>query len=164
MYRSSLYHHAGTESQDAADNEEDRQISAKLHCLYGVPLGVSGRRSLSNHAHARARVYDLRKYTKSTEWGPFRDDGSIRVDWEMVESIMIDLAYNSGTCCRRFSRHFKRFEPVWCEPFGGIVRDKLLEDYTPKLLLEPDLPPHLKDPYNISGEWLRVNCRQIRAV
>ncbi|KAF2117108.1 hypothetical protein BDV96DRAFT_571564 [Lophiotrema nucula] len=158
LYRSSLYHRAGTESQDAAETEEDRQMSAKLHCLYGVPSGVSGRRSLSTHAHARARVYDLRSYTKNTKWGPFRDDGSMKVDWEMLESIMIDLGYNSGTCCRRFTRHFKQFEPVWSEPFGGIVRDKPLKDYAPKLLMEPDLPLHLKDPYNISGEWLRIVC------
>jgi len=39
-------------------------------------------------------VYDLRRYTAANMWGPFTDDGSARVDWEKVQAIMIDLAYN----------------------------------------------------------------------
>ncbi|KAF1998556.1 hypothetical protein P154DRAFT_524017 [Amniculicola lignicola CBS 123094] len=157
MYRSSLYQRAGTESQNenAADNEEDQQLSAKLHCLYGVPLGPIGRRSLSTHPWARAHVYDLRNYTDKTRWGPWRDDGSMRVDWEMLESIMIVLGYNSGTCCQRFTYLFK---PLWCEPFGGIVRNNVGEGYPPSLPMELDLPLELKDPYNVSGIWLRIVC------
>jgi hypothetical protein len=46
------------------------------------------------HPYARSRVYDLRRYTAANMWGPFTDDGSARVDWEKVQAIMIDLAYN----------------------------------------------------------------------
>lgn len=35
---SSLFRHAGTTSQNPAATESLRQLSAKLHCLYGVPI------------------------------------------------------------------------------------------------------------------------------
>ncbi|KAF2472598.1 uncharacterized protein BDR25DRAFT_259061 [Lindgomyces ingoldianus] len=155
MYRSSLYQRAGTQLQQAADDEEDQQLSAKLHCLYGVPLGPLGRRSLSTHPYARSRVYDLRNYTDNTCWGPFREDGSMKVDWEMLEALMIDLGYNSGTCCQRLVH---RFKPVWCTPFGGISKNPLADFYPPGTPMEPDIPLELRDPYNISGIWLRIVC------
>ncbi|KAF2260667.1 hypothetical protein CC78DRAFT_536252 [Lojkania enalia] len=155
MYRSSLYARAGTPSQQVANTEEEQQLSAKIHCLYGVPSGPVGRRSLSTHPYARSRVYDLRNYTDETRWGPYRDDGSMRVDWEMMESIMIVIGYNSGTCCRRFA---PAFTPLWSEPFEGIVRERIVDDYPPILPMEPDIPLDLKDPYNISGIYLRIVC------
>ncbi|KAF2192875.1 hypothetical protein K469DRAFT_553012 [Zopfia rhizophila CBS 207.26] len=155
LFRSSLFQRAGTDSQVPADNEADQQLSAKLHCLYGVPLGPIGRRSLSTHPYARSRVYDLRNYTDNTRWGPFREDGSMKVHWEMLEAIMIVLGYNSGTCCQRF---IHRFKPVWCDQFGGIVKSRLATQYPPTLPIEPDIPLELKDPYNISGIWLRIVC------
>jgi hypothetical protein len=154
MYKSSLYERAGTESQTAAEEDDDRQLSAKLHCLYGVPMGPVGRRSLATHPYARSRVYDLRNYTDNTKWGPFRNDGSMRVDWEMMESVMIILGYNSGVCCQRF---IHRFKPIWSTPFGGIARCPLSDAYPPSLPLEPDIPLDLKDPYGVSGIWFRVS-------
>ena len=46
------------------------------------------------HPWARSRVYDLRRYKESNMWGPFTDDGSGRIDWEKVQAIMVDLAFN----------------------------------------------------------------------
>ncbi|KAF2009714.1 hypothetical protein BU24DRAFT_497283 [Aaosphaeria arxii CBS 175.79] len=155
MHRSSLYQRAGTEQQLAADNEEDRQLSAKLHCLHGMGAGALGRRSTSTHPYARSRIYDLRNYTDKTEWGPFRDDGSGKVDWEMIESVMIDLSYNTTICCPRFLPHFL---PIWSDPFGGVVRDRVRANYPPSLPKEPDIPLDLKDPYNVSGLWHRIVC------
>ncbi|ORY04973.1 hypothetical protein BCR34DRAFT_572371 [Clohesyomyces aquaticus] len=155
MFRSSLYERAGTASQTPASDEEDRQLSAKLHCLYGVPTGAIGRRSLSTHPYARSRVYDLRNYTDKTKWGPFRDDGSMRVDWEMLESIMIVLGYNSANTCQRFTHKFKL---IWGSPFGGIDRCGLIADYPASLPLELDIPLYLKDPYGVSGKWFRIVC------
>jgi hypothetical protein len=156
MCRSMLYDRAGTELQRPADDEEGRQLSAKLHCLFGIPSSNTGRRVLSTHPFARSRVYDLRNYTDKTKWGPFREDGSMRVDWEMIESLMIILGYNSGLCCRRFQ---PRFSPPWSEPLEGIVpeRAKIMPEYSVKRLYEPDLPLQLKDPYNVSGIWSRVS-------
>jgi hypothetical protein len=157
LYRSSLYKRAGTESQQAAEEEEDQQLSAKLHCLHGMALGALGRRSLSTHPYARSRVYDLRNYNDKTKWGPYRDDGSLKVDWEMLESIMIDLGYNSDICCPRF---MPRFKPVWSDPFGGVIRDSVRADYPINLVKELELPVDLRDPYNISGIWHRVSSCQ----
>jgi hypothetical protein len=155
MCRSSLYERAGSENQKPADDEEGRQMSAKLHCLFGLPSTITGRRVLSTHPYARSKIYDLRNYTDKTQWGPFRDDGSMWVDWEMIESIMIVLGYNSGLCCRRFKPNFS---PPWSKPLQGIVpeRANIVPEYPKGLLYEPDVPLQLKDPYNISGVWSRV--------
>jgi hypothetical protein len=155
MCRSSLYARAGTEYQKPTDDEEGRQMSAKLHSLFGITSSNVGRRSLSTHPHARSRVYDLRNYTDKTQWGPFRDDGSMRADWEMIESLMIVLGYSSGLCCRRF---LHRFRPPWTNPFEGVIpdRSKIMLQYPMPLLKEPDVPLQLKDPYNVSGIWSRV--------
>lgn len=154
---SSLYSRAGTVYQKAADDEEGRQLSAKLQCLFGITSTAGGRRLLSNHAVARSNVYDLRNYTDKTQWGPFRDDGSMRVDWEFVESIMIVLGYSSGLCCRRF---LAKFRPPWTSPFEGVVpeRAKIMPHYPPSLPLELDVPLNLRDPYNVSGVWSRIVC------
>ena len=157
MCRSSLYERAGTESQVAADNEEDRQLSAKLHCLYGAPASTVGRRSLSTHPYARSRVYDLRNYTDNTKWGPFRDDGSMRVDWEHVESVMIVLAYNSSLCCRS---NMPRFQPIWNQPFEGVVREVSGPKYGWSIPMEPEIPLEMRDPYSISGLWSRVSRKK----
>jgi hypothetical protein len=156
MCRSSLYGRVGKSNHKQADNEEDRQLSAKLHCLFGIPSTNVGRRVLATHSWARSRVYDLRNYTDETRWGPFRDDGSMRVDWEMIESLMIVLGYNSGLCCRRF---LHRFRPPWTEPLEGLLPDRanIMPGYPPKLYMQPDIPLQLKDPYNVSGVWSRVS-------
>jgi len=80
----------------------------------------------------------------------------MRVDWEMIESQMIILGYNSGLCCRRFQ---PQFSPPWVEPLQGIVpaRAKTVPEFSPKLLYEPDVPLRLKDPYAVSGVWSRVS-------
>ncbi|KAF2124087.1 hypothetical protein P153DRAFT_426902 [Dothidotthia symphoricarpi CBS 119687] len=154
MCRSSLYSRAGTEYQKAADDEESRQLSAKLLCLFGIPSSTIGRRVLSTHSYARSRVYDLRTYTDKTQWGPFRDDGSMRTDWEMVESLMIVLAYNSGLCCRRFLQNFR---PPWSEPLEGVV-PRQADGVSNALTRELDVPLQLRDPYNVSGLWSRIVC------
>lgn len=158
MSRSSLYCRAGKATQIPADDEESRQSSAKLHCLFGIPSNNVGRRVLSTHPYARSRVYDLRNYTDQTKWGPFREDGSMKVDWEMVESMMIVLSYNSGLCCRRF---LHRFRPPWSDPLEGVIPeyDEVMSSpLLNKIPREPEIPLRLKDPYNVSGIWSRVCC------
>ncbi|KAF2442347.1 hypothetical protein P171DRAFT_392136 [Karstenula rhodostoma CBS 690.94] len=157
LCRSSLYDRCSKPSQKPADDEEDRQLSAKLLCLFGIPSGNVGNRVLSAHTYARSRVYDLRNYTDATAWGPFRDDGSMRVDWEMVESLMVVLCYNSGLCGRQF---IHRFRPPWTQPLEGVLpaRDRILPAYPPKLYAQPEIPLSLRDPYNVSGVWSRIVC------
>ena len=155
MCRSSLFARAGTSNQKAADEEEDRQLSAKLHAYFGIPSSNVGRRVLSTHAYARSRIYDLRNYTDATKWGPYRDDGSGRVDWEMIESLMIVLGYNSSSFCQR---SLTRFSPPWIQPLEGVVpeRGRLIPEYPVTLLKEPEVPLDLKDPYRVEGTWARV--------
>jgi hypothetical protein len=157
MSRSSLYTRAGTMNQKPASDEEGRQLSAKLQCLFGITSTTGGRRSLQTHPYARSIVYDLRNYTDKNEWGPFRDDGSMRVDWEMLESIMIVLGYSSNLCCRRF---LSRFRPPWTNPFEGVIPERatFLPAYPRSLPNELDVPLSLKDPYNVGGTWSRIVC------
>jgi hypothetical protein len=162
LHRSSLYDRAGTEGQSQAQNLEDRQRSARLHCMYGIPNSTSGRSTLSTHPFARSRVYNLRNYTKHSRWGPFRKDGSMRVDWELIESIMVLLGYNNGLCSRR---HMDRFTLPWSAPFANVFQDRFAHlpstsspPPSPSLTENPSLPLDLQDPYNISGIWARVVC------
>lgn len=136
---------AGDNDQTQADTPELRQASAKLHCLYGVPVEPSVSRipfhsflrhpraglalspslctrshthGRNTHQYARSKVYDLREYSDATLWGPFMKDGSHRVDWEKVEAIMIVLGFN----LRRFTdRSDGRFPLVWKHPFVGAT-------------------------------------------
>ncbi|OJD34844.1 f-box domain-containing protein [Diplodia corticola] len=115
---SSLYHRAGSEVQKPFDDECDRQMSAKLAVLHGVPMELSDRRQTKPvHSYARSRVYDLRRYTDETLWGPFMDDGSQRVDWENLESLLIVLSWNINRFCERA---YGRFRPLWNVPFTGV--------------------------------------------
>jgi hypothetical protein len=159
VYRSSLYDRAAIYPRKAALTVEERQLSAKLHCLYGLPTSPEGRRALSVHPYARSRVYDLRNYNEANEWGPFRNDCSMRVDWEMVESLMVILGYNSELCCRRF---LEKFTPPWTDrPFTGVVREeKFIKPDWPTSLLESPLkiPLDVQDPYGVSGLYSRVVC------
>ncbi|KAK6435856.1 hypothetical protein LTR95_007954 [Oleoguttula sp. CCFEE 5521] len=138
---SSLFSRGGDlNKHSAAKTDELRQTSARLHCLYGVPIDetVPSRSSFHmyrqnvslapssctrlqskpylTHTFARSKVYDLRQYTEHTLWGPFKDDGSQHVDWEKVEAIMVVLGFN----LRKFSeRSDRRFPMIWDEPWIG---------------------------------------------
>jgi hypothetical protein len=186
---SNLFERAGGEDQAPAVNEELRQSSAKLHCMYGVPIDeIPSRSSFTiwrpseesspssrtrlrsrpklTHTYARSKVYDLRQYTEATLWGPFRDDGTQRVDWEKVEAIMIVLGFN----LRRFTEKSDgRFPMIWDEPFVGATPNSYIAppavaEPTEKLdsdlikIRELALNLNALDPYGVTGTWMRVVC------
>jgi hypothetical protein len=159
MCRSSLFGRAGSAKRKPAEEEESRQLSAKLHSLFGFPPSNAGRKDLSTNSYARSRVYDLRNYTDKNEWGPFRDDGSIRVDWEMIESIMIVIGHNSCFSAHKF---YNRLRPPWFTPLDGVIpagngrAGDTIPDYM-ALIQQPDVPHNLKDPYGVEGVWSRVS-------
>jgi hypothetical protein len=158
MCRSSLFDRAGSAKQKPAGDEDSRQLSAKLHSLFGFPPSNAGRRDLSSNPYARSRVYDLRNYTDKNEWGPFRDDGTMRVDWEMIESIMIVIGYNSCFCAHTVSN---RLRPPWFAPLDGVIPmvDDRMGLNVPKyaaLIQQPNIPLQMKDPYGVEGIWSRV--------
>lgn len=187
---SNLFKHAGSSAQIPAATEELRQLSAQLHCLYGVPIDSpnsssylrddmdEGRSSyrillpsrppycvesdgpvtrsqtfdIPTNTYARSKVYDLRQYTDESLWGPFKNDSSQDVDWEKMEAIMVVLGYNL-----RMFRERARFEiqPVWDTPWRGIQPGSLPVNMTKELGAPESLED--RDPYGISGMWMRVS-------
>ncbi|KAH8889666.1 hypothetical protein GQ53DRAFT_187850 [Thozetella sp. PMI_491] len=161
----------------------EHQQSAKLHCLYGVPLLKFGRtRSTRMYPFACSKVYDLRQYTPATHWGPFMNDGSDRVDWEKVEAIMLVLGNNIKD---RGLDRYPIFSNFWTTPFAGswpksyirwppaeaeAAREGGEGETEVKMLTtgpEDDEAAEeariskqlqLDDPYEVSGTWLRVVC------
>lgn len=183
---SSLFESAGNLTQQPATTSELRQLAAKLHCLYGVPIdcqippmlvhedsddnspspsysvlwhpdSAAESVQIPTNNYARAVVYDLRRYTEESFWGPFKSDGSQNVDWEKVEAIMVVLGYNM----RLFNRRAPHvFEPIWETPFNGASPNSYVSAPPKGLVREPsplgDLD--MQDPYGITGEWMRVVC------
>ncbi|SMR61509.1 unnamed protein product [Zymoseptoria tritici ST99CH_3D1] len=127
------------------------------------------------HPFARSKVYDLREYTPQTLWGPFRADGSGRVDWEKVEAIMIVLGYNLNKFAGRSEG---RFQVAWNQPFDGATAgsfrsppkvkprddedawetDESEEEPELKRVRELALGLDAQDPFGVSGSWMRVVC------
>ncbi|TIC99359.1 hypothetical protein CH35J_005550 [Colletotrichum higginsianum] len=153
MTRSFIYERARGEGkllQLPSTPSETHQQSAKLHCLSGRPLLNYGRtRSTRVYPYAAAKVYDLRQNTTRTEWGPFLEDGSGRVDWEKVEAVMIVLGRN----IRGQKLTAKVFADLWERSFAG----SWARSYVPspnRGIRDLDL----QDPYDVAGTWLRVVC------
>lgn len=143
---------------------EERQMSAKLHCLYGAPVLNYGRlRSSRTHPFAISKVYDIREYTARTRWGPFMDEGpdgseanedgppGDRVDWEKVEAIMIVLWHNMKT---KGLDRLPVFSQFWGRPFGGCWPNSYVPEPRNRDVTDLDL----QDPYDVTGTWLRVNA------
>lgn len=191
---SSLYEHAGTRAQRPAETDELRQLSAKLHCLYGIHVepgtpalltvtttegrivdGPDGR-YVTHHflgprpahgdvrstvkiptaAFARAKVYDLRQYTRASFWGPFKNDGTQDVDWEKVEAVMVVLGHNLRSLHDRSRFDIKS---AWVHEWRGCTSNSYT--HSEKLGLPRELGPfgdlNDQDPYGISGMWMRVS-------
>ncbi|KAL2277035.1 hypothetical protein FJTKL_00328 [Diaporthe vaccinii] len=139
---------------------EERQMSAKLHCLYGAPvLNFSRLRSSRTHPFAISKVYDIREYTARTRWGPFigsetNEDGQLpgdRVDWEKVEAIMIVLWHNMKT---KGLDRLPVFSQFWGKPFAGCWPNSYVPEPRNRDITELEL----EDPYDVTGTWLRVVC------
>ena len=164
LCRSSLFERARPETSTASPprTDDERQWSAKLHCLYGVPIECHGRtRSGWTYPYACSKVYDLRNYNDATLWGPFRNDGSGRVDWERLEAIMVVLGHN----IQNFRNRAKGvLRPIWSKPFDGAYP----KSFKSPVLTPPDtesdsiVKEHVssleaQDPFGITGTWFRVS-------
>jgi hypothetical protein len=151
---SSLYERARRDVGRPTTTQTERQLSAKLHCLYGVPILYPKRtRCKPVYPYATSKVYDLRQYTEKTFWGPFQDDGSQDVDWEKAEAIMLVLGHNLQIFSERTNGIL---EPIWTKPFSGATPDSYVSPPLPALEGLP-VPLDLKEPYNITGTWMRVS-------
>ncbi|ROW09504.1 hypothetical protein VMCG_02642 [Cytospora schulzeri] len=149
--------------------DKTRQMSAKLHCLHGVPILQYGRtRGSKTYPFACSKVYDIREYTPRTRWGPFLDEGpwpigsagneegqegvpEDRVDWEKVEAIMIVLWFNMTS--KRLD-HLPVFRHFWGVPFAGCWPNS----YIPSPMNRRVTDLELEDPYDVTGTYVRVVC------
>lgn len=135
----------------------ERRLSAKLHCLYGVPIqAFRATRSSSTYPFACSKVYDLRNYTRNSMWGPFLDDEPGKVDWEMLEAIMIILGHNIRIFNDRTGGLL--FKSVWAQPFVNAVPSSY--SISPGPIKNATLNAGIssfEDPYNITGTWMRVS-------
>jgi hypothetical protein len=123
-------------------------------------------RAFPAHTVARSRVYDLRRYTNGTLWGPFTDDGTETTDWEKLEAIMLVLSFNLN----KFSdRTGGRFEKVWDGPWVGATPHSYIspkategprKDMDEEISMIRELQPDIDslDPYGVTGTWMRVVC------
>ncbi|KOS18203.1 hypothetical protein ESCO_003216 [Escovopsis weberi] len=128
---------------------QQRQMSARLHCLYGPPILRVGRsRAMTTYPYACSQVYDLRGYTGLASWGPFMGDNSGNVDWEKVEAALIVLSHNMLE--RRLTRPFGH---IWHSPFNGSWPDSFVSP-KPADMSELDA----RDPFGVTGLWHRVVC------
>lgn len=156
------------DTQPGPEEARIRQTSAKLHCLYGVPVtyarNARGRNSgytlrgdtTDVHPFARSLVYDLRKRTAENFWGPFMDDGSQDVDWEKLEAIMIVLGHNIAHFAPPYEMHEELFTG-WDIPFKGATPYSWVSPPY-RIPEEPPIPLRDQDPYNVSGTWMRIVC------
>ena len=141
---------------------EERQFSAKLHTLYGVPIQLPRRTSSYGiYPYACSVVYDLRNYTEDNFWGPFKNDGYVRystemfgaltdswrrlfsADWERLEAIMIVLGHN----LKMFMEDTHAMvEPLWQVPWLGASPDTFASGPAlNKLKKQPAPPPNALD-------------------
>lgn len=148
----------------------DRQLSAKLHCLYGLSIGTVRKTCESSppryplrhdtteiHPYARSRVYDLRQHTEDgTFWGPFLDDGQQTVDWEKLEAIMIVLDYNLRRSVE-VHRQYEGMVELPDNPWLGVTPYSFVSP-PQSVPMEPTLPLEAQDPYNVTGTWMRIVC------
>jgi len=138
------------------DDSDDNSPSPSYSVLWH-PESTTESVQIPTNNYARAVVYDLRRYTEESLWGPFKSDGSQDVDWEKVEAIMLVLGYNM----RLFNRRAPHvFEPVWETPFDGASPNSYISAKPTGIMRELSPPGDLdlQDPYGITGEWMRVVC------
>lgn len=144
-----------SKGSSCTDLSIERQLSAKLHCLYGVPIKTTGRtRSSRTYPYACSKVYDLRNYTPNTLWGPYRDDGSLSVDWEKLEAVMVVIGHNLDLFSDRTGNSVYRL--IWSKPFAAAVPDSYVSLSLPRIE-EITPPPDALDPFNVTGTYMRVS-------
>lgn len=59
----------------------EAQLCARLHTMFGL---TELDRTHAQRVRSRAYVYDMRRYSADNRWGPFAQDRSGKVDWELV--------------------------------------------------------------------------------
>lgn len=141
------------------------QQSAKLHCFKGMPIPADDAKTMDTFYYdravpfARSKVYDLRSYTAKTRWGPFRKDGSLDVDWVMVEAIMIVLSWNTAVLKTVPESWWESdvFNVPWHQgDFYQAHRANIDESPASYYPENRDFSLDSQDPYGVTGRYRRV--------
>jgi hypothetical protein len=94
---------------------------------------------------SRARVYDLRSYTKEAHWGPFTDGGDC-VNWSQVNAIVTVITMN-----------VRDFGSDWPEEFKPQATVQGIEAC--RAYSAPEAPQQSPlDWAGVEGQWLRIVC------
>ncbi|KAF2861761.1 hypothetical protein K470DRAFT_214245 [Piedraia hortae CBS 480.64] len=137
------------------EGEASCQKRAKLSCLVGgsvdVPIKITLCPHLDDDIHsAREHVYSIRNYSRGSFWGPFRDDGSGRVDWVKTLAIVRLLGFNLSHSGERVKGEVSE---TWWEEFGGVTPIPWGGGMPTAGVGTP-----VADPYGVTGTWKRVVC------
>ena len=135
------------------------QLSAKLHCLFGIPIQYDEVMYPDSDGiirpYACSQVYDLRNYTDLSLWGPFMNQSTHEVDWEKLEAIMVVIGHN----WRKFGRCREFLTcALFYKPFVGAMPNSYVSIALPWPLRQPASSAKIDDPYGITGTWLRIVC------
>ncbi|KAK4942413.1 hypothetical protein LTR10_017860 [Elasticomyces elasticus] len=86
-----------TRSMTWSENERNRPESAsRLHVMFG--LTVRERIEHKARGAARRKVYDWALSGPDNDYGPFKRDGSGKVDWSLLEGVHSVIARNFAMC------------------------------------------------------------------
>lgn len=109
-------------------------------------------------ATARGWIYDLRRYTDRSNWGPFNRDGSLHVDWELLEQVWksISLRETKPGWGDNIHNGIRIFEGLATEkrqigapsPVDAVRETKMPTELT--------IPLQWKDPYDVTGLYKRL--------
>ncbi|KAL8927219.1 MAG: hypothetical protein Q9208_002395 [Pyrenodesmia sp. 3 TL-2023] len=141
------------------------QSSAKLHCLGGVLYHLAedpwNSSLLTKQITARAAscVYDWRQFGTFNRFGPFVDKDTLRVDWEKMEAIQYILSdgcqtFMGDVCMPGDGDSDRIITDAWEDPFEGVVPGSFVTPIPRKVIS----PLDARDPYNVTGTWIRVLC------
>ncbi|KAL6243116.1 hypothetical protein RBB50_010216 [Rhinocladiella similis] len=90
-------HRPVTRSMTWTENEVSRpECASRLHVMYG--LTVRERIEHKARGAARRKVYDWSLSGADNDYGPFKRDGSGKVDWSLLEGVHSVIARNFSMC------------------------------------------------------------------
>lgn len=113
------------ENPNFPTSEEERQLRAQLHTIYGLtPQDYAPRKLVDS----RAFVYAMRNYREVNQWGPYKKDGSGEINWIHLKAIHHVMSMHIASVAPSLgSQAFTPLSMPFCQP---IIPAKLNLDTT----------------------------------